>query len=159
MIIPHFTEKGKHLIFYEANEWGLQEIRSHRDLIIIFTADGQFAIVSSAAGKAGVPFSGSYTGSKHAINVRGSYTKIIQFIRFDISFQRLINLERYILITGIFQFSKVGKSWNRNEDYNLVSRSCILRSFEKCKYRKSRRGILHDFYPPLIYDSYNKARN
>jgi len=31
-------------------------------------AGGQFAIVSSAAGKAGVPFSGSYTGSKHAIN-------------------------------------------------------------------------------------------
>ena len=37
--------------------------------IVIFLAGGQFAIVSSAAGKAGVPFSGSYTGSKHAINV------------------------------------------------------------------------------------------
>ena len=33
------------------------------------SAGGQFVIVSSAAGKAGVPFSGSYTGSKHAINV------------------------------------------------------------------------------------------
>lgn len=31
-------------------------------------AGGQFVIVSSVAGKAGVPFSGSYTGSKHAIN-------------------------------------------------------------------------------------------
>ena len=131
----------------------------------LFTSGGQFAIVSSAAGKAGVPFSGSYTGSKHAINVRGSYTKIIQFNRFDIlGSQRLRNLERYILITGIFQFSKVGKSWNRNKNYNLVSRSRFLRSFEKCEYRKSRRGILHDFYPPLIYDSYikcacDKARN
>lgn len=39
----------------------------------LFAAGGQFAIVSSAAGKAGVPFSGSYTGSKHAINVSKWY--------------------------------------------------------------------------------------
>ena len=40
---------------------------------MILLAGGQFAIVSSAAGKAGVPFSGSYTGSKHAINVSDEY--------------------------------------------------------------------------------------
>ena len=31
---------------------------------------GTFALMSSTAGKAGVPFSGSYTGSKHALHVR-----------------------------------------------------------------------------------------
>ena len=94
----------------------------------LFTAGGQFAIVSSAAGKAGVPFSGSYTGSKHAINVRGLYTKIIQFNRFDIIRLRNLELTYYLtlLITGIFQFSKIGKSWNRNKDYDIVSRSCFL---------------------------------
>lgn len=30
---------------------------------------GTFALMSSAAGKAGVPYSGSYTGSKHALHV------------------------------------------------------------------------------------------
>ena len=30
---------------------------------------GTFALMSSTAGKAGVPFSGSYTGSKHALHV------------------------------------------------------------------------------------------
>ena len=115
-----------------------------------FTAGGQLAIVSSAAGKAGVPFSGSYTGSKHAINVRISYAKIIQFNKFDIGFPRLRNLKCHIPITGIFQFSKIGKSWNRNKDYDIVSRSCFLWSFEKCEHRKSRRGILYDFYPKLI---------
>ena len=53
-------------------------------MIEIIYIGGQFAIVSSAAGKAGVPFSGSYTGSKHAINVRISYAKIIQINKFDI---------------------------------------------------------------------------
>ena len=44
-------------------------IRIVHNIYHYFLAGGQFAIVSSAAGKAGVPFSGSYTGSKHAINV------------------------------------------------------------------------------------------
>ena len=30
---------------------------------------GTFALMSSTAGKAGVPYSGSYTGSKHALHV------------------------------------------------------------------------------------------
>ena len=30
---------------------------------------GIFAIMSSSAGKAGVPYSGTYTGSKHALHV------------------------------------------------------------------------------------------
>ena len=33
------------------------------------TGGGTFVIVSSLAGRFGVPFSGTYTGSKHAINV------------------------------------------------------------------------------------------
>ena len=32
--------------------------------------EGTIAVVSSSAGKAGAPFSGSYTGSKHALHVR-----------------------------------------------------------------------------------------
>ena len=35
---------------------------------------GIFAIMSSSAGKAGVPYSGAYTGSKHALHV--GYLKI-----------------------------------------------------------------------------------
>ena len=51
----------------------LLKIRNYRYLVEIIYIGGQFAIVSSAAGKAGVPFSGSYTGSKHAINVSKKY--------------------------------------------------------------------------------------
>ena len=42
VVMPHFHERG----------------------------EGTFAIMSSSAGKTGVPFSGTYTGSKHALHVR-----------------------------------------------------------------------------------------
>ena len=39
---------------------------------------GIFAIMSSSAGKAGVPYSGAYTGSKHALHVGYLKIKIFQ---------------------------------------------------------------------------------
>ena len=37
---------------------------------------GTFALMSSSAGKAGVPYSGTYTGSKHALHVRNFWEKL-----------------------------------------------------------------------------------
>ena len=41
---------------------------------------GIFAIMSSSAGKAGVPYSGTYTGSKHALHV--GYFKICILLQY-----------------------------------------------------------------------------
>ena len=68
MIKDSVNEIGKH--YYNSRVW--------------FLAGGQFAIVSSAAGKAGVPFSGSYTGSKHAINVSEKYLRKGDFFQIGI---------------------------------------------------------------------------
>ena len=54
---------------------------------------GTFALMSSAAGKAGVPFSGSYTGSKHALHVRNflmPYTVLgLNFVTFHYAYALL----------------------------------------------------------------------
>ena len=59
---------------------------------------GTFALMSSAAGKAGVPFSGSYTGSKHALHVRNflmPYTVLgLHFVTFHF---RVRFIERTLL--------------------------------------------------------------
>ena len=44
---------------------------------------GTFVIVSSLAGRFGVPFSGTYTGSKHAINVSHPKTPLSNFRYFS----------------------------------------------------------------------------
>ena len=54
---------------------------------------GTFALMSSTAGKAGVPFSGSYTGSKHALHVRNflmPYTVLgLHFVTFHYAYALL----------------------------------------------------------------------
>ena len=43
---------------------------------LVANGGGAIAVVSSAAGKAGAPFSGTYTGSKHALHVRKEEGKL-----------------------------------------------------------------------------------
>lgn len=50
---------------YKNSEW----IPSYKPITLFMKRNsGTFALMSSSAGKAGVPYSGSYTGSKHALH-------------------------------------------------------------------------------------------
>ena len=53
---------------------------------------GQFGVVSSVAGKVGVPNSGTYTASKHALHVRMTY----ELVFFNTNFQDFKNFLRNV---------------------------------------------------------------
>ena len=52
---------------------------------------GIFAIMSSSAGKAGVPYSGTYTGSKHALHVGYFKSILLQYLTY-------INISTYLVL-------------------------------------------------------------
>lgn len=89
---------------------------------------GTFALMSSAAGKAGVPYSGSYTGSKHALHVR------------DALFSGWKKFLKPIFRIGVFRVSENGENGDRNSGDHVVPRTHVFQPLGRGCHRKSGRG-------------------
>ena len=84
--------------------------------------------MSSSAGKAGVPYSGTYTGSKHALHVRNH--TIIFFVK-----------SCAYLLLGLFWITENRKNGNWYINYNALSWTNIFQLISSGSHRKAWRGI------------------
>ena len=110
---------------------------------------GTFALMSSTAGKAGVPFSGSYTGSKHALHVGLFSDPIWSSPSFSFTFcctQRLFSIFRKcknecsMHTTFICHKNKAKTSWAITDWMTLMH--CIFQGyFESLRTEKMATGI------------------
>merc|ERR1712156_463976 len=116
---------------------------------------GTFALMSSAAGKAGVPFSGSYTGSKHALH---GYLESLRTEKMatGISVTMLCPGPTFSNLLAGAATEKAGEAFNesmQSTDKRMTSERCAFLSLVAIAHQLEEAWIC--FFPvlPLMYIS------